>query len=625
MVGTNAVRRKRSANEAAWNAVALRPEFSGRLEYVERGEGEKPQAPCWCITGPAQVTRAAEDIMKDYQWHHGETLAFPDSGANAENIRWLMGKYPLTPADKLTELTWTERFRKLEFKRERRGQLMRLEEVESTDARFRGELWGYQKKGLDFLKKTSGVALIADDRRLGKTVQTLAYLVNDRNTFPCLIVAGLSQVENWNREIGRFIEKDRGVPFTVKIINCGKPGDLKEVSDAGTVKRPEIYVINYDLLAKRKEDLRRVGLKTIVADEIHNVRGETSQRNKALKELGQSPSVAHRIGLSGTPFYKGNLDELWNILAFVSPEFLKDIEHTKEYYKNNGNDERRYLFDELSRSVMLRRTKEEVWKDMPAKVVRQQRIRIDRNYYDREMSLRLETLRKRLENAKNGAADEDATDLDECGDEECASRDERAATRAFTAFANGERLVTGLAKVDFAAEFVRCLMAEGEAIVVYCHHRKVHGLLCEKLGEYKPAVIIGGQSDEQRQKAIDGLSKGATKLMIASIRAGGEGIDLSAANQMVMVEFDWSPARHWQAEDRLIHHDKREPTFIHYLEGEGTYDERISNIIAGKSRDIRGLLRDPREAIGIADRARDIETMVERQLAAASDNKALGK
>ena len=99
--------------------------------------------------------------------------------------------------------------------------------------------------------------------------------------------------------------------------------------------------------------------------------------------------------------------------------------------------------------------------------------------------------------------------------------------------------------------FVKNIMEIEESVVVFCHHKVIHKLLHERLEEFSPVSIIGGQTDTMRQDQIDKFQKGESKLMIAGLRAGNVGINLTRAKYVIFAELDWSPAIHRQAEDRL--------------------------------------------------------------------------
>ena len=164
---------------------------------------------------------------------------------------------------------------------------------------------------------------------LGKTVQTLSYVATEKQTFPVLVVAPLVTLNNWEREISKFLKKksrngrivDANSP-SVTIIRTGKAKDLPKT---------DIYIINYELLFKRYDDLSKVGIKTIVCDEVHNLRSKTTQKYKAVKKLAALDSVKYRIGLSGTPIYNRG-SEIWPIIDILKPGLLGSFKEFCEYF-----------------------------------------------------------------------------------------------------------------------------------------------------------------------------------------------------------------------------------------------------------------------------------------------------
>ena len=135
-----------------------------------------------------------------------------------------------------------------------------------------------------------------------------------------------------------------------------------------------------------------------------------------------------------------------------------------------------------------------------------------------------------------------------------------------------------MAKVPHVIEFVKNIMEIEESVVVFCHHKVIHNLLHQSLDEFLPSSIIGGQSDKKRQENIDKFQNGDTKLMIAGLRAGNLGINLTRAKYVIFAELDWSPAIHRQAEDRLHRIGQKNTVFAYYLIGKRTLDEHLSLI-----------------------------------------------
>ena len=135
-----------------------------------------------------------------------------------------------------------------------------------------------------------------------------------------------------------------------------------------------------------------------------------------------------------------------------------------------------------------------------------------------------------------------------------------------------------------------------ESVVVFCHHKYIHKLLHESLAEFSPAAIIGGQTDKIRQKGIDDFQNGDTKLMIAGLRAGNLGINLTRAKYVIFAELDWSPAIHRQAEDRLHRIGQKNTVFAYYLIGDGTLDNHVADILVDKSYEIDSIMDEKHES-----------------------------
>ena len=178
---------------------------------------------------------------------------------------------------------------------------------------------------------------------------------------------------------------------------------------------------------------------------------------------------------------------------------------------------------------MLRRKKSDVLKDLKDKVRYQEVIASDERFYKTE----LDKIWKKLEEEQSYA--ETAFDK----------------SASYHRAIESERQAAGLAKLKHVVEFVNEVMETEESIVVFCHHKAIHTLLHESLEEHNPSSIIGGQTLTTRDNEIDRFQKGQTRLMIAGLRAGNVGINLTKARYVIFAELDWSPAIHRQAEDRL--------------------------------------------------------------------------
>ena len=294
----------------------------GTLEYVL---DKYSQSWSWKITGARAVNMVSRLIPQSWYGDGPDEAIVPDNSQNVQQIKWILDRYPL---EILSKSTWQRKTIEFKPRKEKPHKLEKLKRVKPGD-QFNGKLLNFQKEGLDFLIKSSGNALLADEMGLGKTVQTLAYLSSEKQAFPALIVAPLVTLRNWQREIEKFVKKkskngrivDGKVPSTT-LIRKGKAADIGEF---------DFYIINYELLDKRLADLSRLNIKSIVCDEVQNLRSKTTKKYAAVKKLAALKSINHRIGLSGTPIYNRG-SEIWPIVDILKPGLLGSFTEFCEYF-----------------------------------------------------------------------------------------------------------------------------------------------------------------------------------------------------------------------------------------------------------------------------------------------------
>ncbi len=547
-------------------------ETIGTLEYVL---DKYSKIWSWKITGDRAVSMISRLVPEAWYGENVNEVIIPDSTESVKQIKLIMDRYPL---DILSKSAWQRKIVKTFAPKPTLPPVKHKLKRAKTGEQFRGKLLNFQKEGLDFLIKSSGNALLADEMGLGKTVQTLSYVATEKQTFPVLVVAPLVTLNNWEREISKFLKKksrngrivESDSP-SVTIIRTGKKQELPKT---------DIYVINYELLFKRYDDLTKVGIRTIVCDEVHNLRSKTTQKYKAVKKLGGLSSVLYRIGLSGTPIYNRG-SEIWPIIDIIKPGLLGSFKEFCEYFcyvNEKGKaivleNKRASLRNELQKHVMLRRKKSDVLKELKDKVRYKEVIASDTDYYIEE----LDKIWKKLEEEQKDA------------------ENEFSKSASYQRAIQSERQIAGVAKLPHVINFVKNIMEIEESVVVFCHHKIIHKLLHESLQEFSPVSIIGGQSDSLRQDQIDRFQKGESKLMIAGIRAGNVGINLTKAKYVIFAELDWSPAIHRQAEDRLHRIGQKNTVFAYYLIGNGTLDDHVANILVDKSYEIDEIMDESTE------------------------------
>ena len=534
----------------------------GTLEYVL---DKYSRTWSWKVTGSRAVTMVSRLIPQSWYGEGPDEAIIPDNFQNVQQIQWILDRYPM---EILSKSAWRRKILKPTSKKIKQKKIEKLNKA-IPGKQFKGKLLNFQKEGLDFLLKSSGNALLADEMGLGKTVQTLAYISTEKQSSPTLVIAPLVTLRNWQREIGKFMKKksrngrllEHEVPHST-LIRKGKSQDIGKF---------DFYIINYELLEKRLADLSKLNIRTIVCDEVQNLRSKSTKKYAAVKKLAALKSVKYRIGLSGTPIYNRG-SEIWPIVDILRPGLLGSFKEFCEYFcyvNDKGKaivleNKRESLREELCRHVMLRRKKSDVLKELKDKVRYKEFIDSDSTYYNKE----LDKIWKKLEVEQKEA--ETAFDK----------------SSSFQRAIQSERQVAGIAKLPHVINFVKNIMEIDESVVVFCHHRAIHDLLHNSLSEFNPASIIGGQSDNTRQLQIDMFQEGKTKLMIAGLRAGNLGINLTQAKYVIFAELDWSPAIHRQAEDRLHRIGQKNTVFAYYLIGNGTLDDHVAKILVDKSFEI---------------------------------------
>ena len=551
----------------------------GTLEYVL---DKYSQSWSWKIKGQRAASMVSQLVPQSWCGDGPDEAIIPDNAGSIAHLKWMIERYPL---EVVSATVWRRRA----GRQAAGGRASRKDEGEDggdfhrlvlakPGPQFSGKLLKFQARGLDFLIKSSGNALLADEMGLGKTVQTLAYLATEKRALPALIVAPLVTLPNWQREIGRFMRKKSrngrvmaDTPPSSAIVRGGKDGGIG---------RHDLYIINYEMLDRRADELAAAGIRTIVCDEVQNLRSKSTKKYAAVRKMSDLPTVEHRIGLSGTPIYNRG-SEIWPIVDMLKPGLLGSFAEFCNYYcyvNDRGKAivlerRRERLRRDLQKHVMLRRRKADVLDELKDKVRHKEYIDADTDYYMRELGRiwdKLESERGSLSAGRGTPNPEIHTAI------------QRAIQR--------ERQAAGAAKVPHVVDFVGNAMEIEESVVVFCHHRSIHAMLCERLSQFSPVSIIGGQSDSARQDAIDAFQSGGTRLMVAGLRAGNVGINLNTSRYVVFAELDWSPAIHLQAEDRLHRIGQKNTVFAYYLIGNGTLDGHVANVLVDKGTEIDAII-----------------------------------
>lgn len=561
----------------------------GTLSYNRRSR-------CWVVKGDPSVTEMCKRLFPGSAGSKRGEARFPAQRRTAGELCWLMMRFPLTV--KMVDLPlWDKAVADARAYAVRQEQAARMpSRMTPPEGSFTGELMAFQQEGLAFLLQHDR-CLLADEMGLGKTVQALSWLAST-GLFPALVIPPAHLTRNWQEETARFLRLD-GAPPRVHVIRGLKPYDLPEA---------DVYVMHYLLLRGWKDTLPTLPFRAVIFDEIQELRHTGTEKYSAASLL--SESCEHVIGLSGTPIYnKGG--EIWNVINILDYHFLGDWESfSREWCYGYGNAvvvKPDLLGAYLKREgLMLRRTKQEVLKELPPKRRLVQELDWNDKVYARLMEPILpELLRWKSDGTLTASAR--------------AMLEEQISQRA--------RQATGVAKAPYVCQFVRALLEGGEKVLLFAHHHEVMDIYKKELHAFAPGFITGRETSAMKDRAVERFMTGRTDLVCISLRAAS-GLNLQRATCVVFGELDWSPAVHSQAEDRAHRIGQEDSLLCYYLVSPQGSDAAMQEALGLKVSQFVGLMGDTpvsaREAADAASQARrHVERLVQELCGDATEGACL--
>ena len=425
------------------------------------------------------------------------------------------------------------------------------------------DYYGYQKAGIEYCLDKDNI-LIGDEMGLGKTVQAIG-VINVNKPKDVLIVSPASLKLNWKKELETWLVDKRDV----QVIMSGKDS-LDEKQD--------IVIVNYDVLQKYQELLDKKW-SLVIMDEVHYLKNPDAQRTKA----ALSVQADKKIMLTGTPIpnrpieiqaVAGYLDDksFGNRFGFgkkYASLHKKQVTRNKSVWDWSGASNLDELQRRLRQSFMIRRKKDEVLKDLPAKV--KQIIELPYESYKKEIKAEYSAFEDYNNKNKNPNVDPYSLDADQFS----SSID----------FANmsSQRKATAEKKVKAVVEHLESF---NEPVVVMAHHRDVIAQLeAELIKQDKKVVVLTGEKNQvERNEAVEAFQSGQADVFIGSIKAAGVGLTLTRASKMVFAELDWVPSDIAQAEDRIHRIGQESSVLIQYIVVEGSLDAVFAKKIVDKTK-----------------------------------------
>ncbi len=454
---------------------------------------------------------------------------------------------------------------------------------------FRAVLRPYQERGLAWLRTMSGLglgAVLADDMGLGKTVQTLALLAAEKaeqaeqadrgetqgTAAPTLLVCPMSLVGNWQREAERF------APALRQYVHHGS-GRLGAEQLAEAVREADLVITTYGLVQRDLAALRAIRWRRVVADEAQHIKNTGTAQSRAIRAL---PVTRHRIALTGTPV-ENRLSELHAVLDFANPGLLGPAERFKERYaipvELHRSPERTAELRRRTAPFVLRRLKSDpaVAAELPAK----QEMTVWCNLTAEQAGLYqavVADLLRRVEGIKG--VERRGTVLAAIG------KLKQVCNHPAQLLHDGSALGERSGKVARLAELLEEALAEGDRTLVFTQYAEFGTMLRpyleRRLGE-EVLYLHGGLPRARREELVERFQgPDGPRVFLLSLRAGGTGLNLTAANQVIHLDRWWNPAVEEQATDRAFRIGQRRDVQVRRLVCVGTVEERIDELLAAK-------------------------------------------
>ena len=443
---------------------------------------------------------------------------------------------------------------------------------------FRAVLRPYQQRGLSWLAFLSSLGLgacLADDMGLGKTVQLLALEAaqrhDDPTARPTLLLCPMSLVGNWQREATRFAPE-------LRVYAHHGPQRLHGEALHETLAETDLVLTTYATCVRDNDELAAVEWQRVVLDEAQAIKNSLSRSAKAVRRL----SSDHRVALTGTPV-ENRLAELWSIMDFLNPGMLGSAELFRTRYaipvERHGLDEPARVLRTITRPYVLRRLKTDptIVDDLPEKIEIKQYCHLTTEQASLYQSV-VDEMMERIESTEG---------IERRGNVLAAMAKLKQVCN-HPALLLHDRSVIGerSGKVTRLEEILEEILAEGDKVLCFTQYTELAAMLLPHLAARfgtDVAYLHGGTPRARRDEMVARFqSDGGPPIFLLSLKAGGTGLNLTAANHVIHIDRWWNPAVENQATDRAFRIGQKRNVQVRKFICTGTLEERIDEMIEDK-------------------------------------------
>lgn len=464
---------------------------------------------------------------------------------------------------------------------------------------FKGELRNYQKDGLgwlQFLREFNLGGILADEMGLGKTVQALAHMhlekKSGRMESPFLVVAPKSVLPNWYAECLRFAPDLR----VLYLNGERRKGLFNDLHDA------DIVLTSYPLLLRDRSVLSEITWHGIILDEAQNIKNPRSK----IKQSATILKGKHRISMTGTPV-ENNLSEIWSQFDFLLPGMLGNVTSFNKEYRQPierfNNEKKREKLTRCLKPFILRRTKETVTLELPPKTVVVQPVELvgaQRDFYESLRTTMLEQIRSRISEEGFGSCQMAIVDA--------MLKLRQACCDPRLVKLEAARSVNESAKLDLLFDLLIPLLEEKRRIIVFSQFTKMMDIIEGELDARGIEYLDLRGSTEDRVTPVKRFQNGECPLFVISLKAGGTGLNLTAADTVIIYDPWWNPAVEDQAMDRAHRIGQAKPVFVYKLVAANTIEERIQELQTKKKKLYQAIL-DPARQDSLKFEMKDLDLL----------------
>lgn len=485
-----------------------------------------------------------------------------------------------------------------------REQVSSFEQITALEppVGFLGALRPYQAHGYSWLGALSELkvgACLADDMGLGKTIQVLAHLsrlhgarshgASANGLAPSLVVMPRSLLANWRAEAARFAPDLR--------VHTHWGPDRSEVEAA--FRDVDIVLTTYGTLRLDITELSKLELSTVVLDEAQAIKNDASATAKCARQL----RAEHRIALSGTPI-ENHLGELWSLFEFVNPGMLGELpDLSRALTKGQAKPETLQLIQRVLRPFVLRRTKQEVAKDLPARSEQTLFVELEpseRKHYEELLRFYQASIKKQ------GLTDPTRSTPQVL---EALLRLRQAACHP--GLIDSKRSRERSSKVELLLEQLRGVLQEGHKALIFSQFTSLLAILRERLNEEGIAFeYLDGKTKDREACVTRFQSDPALPVFLVSLKAGGVGLNLTAADYVFILDPWWNPAVEAQAIDRAHRIGQTRPVIAYRLLARNTVEERVAQLQDQKRQLVAAVMGDEGAFTGKLTRS-DLESLLD--------------